>query len=207
MINWRTVRMKRLTLITTLVIAGWLTPTPPRALAHGIGTPQVVNAPVGPYLVWIYTDPEPIQVGEMHLSLAVVEPATSQALTNITATVQMRAVDAPTALITATASSADSLTPLLLNAVLAPPSAGQWQVQVQIDGPLGVNDVGFTVTVTPEPGITWTMVLYIALGILFIGRLLWFFRPRPPTPRMQRRAARRATGSSLPTSQDQEKSQ
>src|SRR3954465_2530617 len=46
----------------------------PPLYAHGGGTPRLTSAPVGPYRLYAFTDPEPWRVGQTHVSLAVTKP-------------------------------------------------------------------------------------------------------------------------------------
>ncbi len=39
--------------------------------AHGGGTPRLVNLVVEPYRLWLWTEPEPLRVGEAHFTIAV----------------------------------------------------------------------------------------------------------------------------------------
>lgn len=64
-----------MTRICALILTAfiWLLGAMP-ALAHGGGTPQLVNEPAGPYLVSIWTTPRPLRVGELHVTVSLSEP-------------------------------------------------------------------------------------------------------------------------------------
>ena len=49
-----------------------------RLAAHGMGKPQVLNEPAGPYLVSVWTDPDPLRADETHVVVGVTDPATRQ---------------------------------------------------------------------------------------------------------------------------------
>ena len=46
--------------------------------AHGIGKPQVVNERVGPYLISVCTDPDPLRADETHVVVGVTNPDTRE---------------------------------------------------------------------------------------------------------------------------------
>jgi hypothetical protein len=69
-----------------LVIGSW----PVVGMAHGSGTPRLVNVAAGPYRLWVWSLPEPVRLGEMHLSVAV---ATPEATTDLTVTIDLAPVD------------------------------------------------------------------------------------------------------------------
>ena len=60
------------------------------AQAHGTGTPQLLNAPSGPYLLSVWTDPDPLRADEAHVVVAVLEPATREPIvTGVEVTVRL----------------------------------------------------------------------------------------------------------------------
>ena len=65
--------------------------------AHGTGTPQLLNAPTGPYLLSVWTDPDPLRVDEAHVVVAVVEPVTQEfSVSDVVVTVRLRWLADPT---------------------------------------------------------------------------------------------------------------
>ena len=50
----------------------------PTARAHGGGVPQLINAGAGPYWISVWTQPEPLRVGESHFTVAVAEQLNSE---------------------------------------------------------------------------------------------------------------------------------
>ena len=74
------------------------------AHAHGTGTPQLLNAPAGPYLLSVWTDPDPLRTDEAHVVVAVVEPATQEFIvSDVVVTVRLRLLADPTVELAATA--------------------------------------------------------------------------------------------------------
>jgi hypothetical protein len=127
------------------------------AVAHGGGTPQVTNAEAGPYLVSVWTEPNPIRVGEFHVTVAVLEsPAPGSSAREsgdpvLDATVQVRVAPASEtgkALI-ADATRENAVNKLMYEADLDLPSEGQWRVDIQVEGPTGTGSTGFDIEAAP----------------------------------------------------------
>lgn len=43
------------------------------AHAHGGGIPQIANAPIGEYVISVWTDPEPMRVGTVHVTVGLAQ--------------------------------------------------------------------------------------------------------------------------------------
>lgn len=158
--------MRSLRVLATLVVA-WLIAPSSIALAHGGGAPRLTNAPAGPYRVYAWSDPEPWRVGEVHLSLAVTQPASD-------------AEAAPGAMLEVPVSDAEitvTLTPVAggapIRLIAAPqamfgdfyfeadtilPADGLWDVTVEINGPQGSGSSSFQIEALPPPTLNWTLV-------------------------------------------------
>jgi hypothetical protein len=188
------------------------------AQAHGGGTLQLTNAAAGPYRVSAWTQPDPARAGTLHLSIAVsAAPPGSAELAEVGAAeseagdvvldaavrVQVQPLDGAGETLTAQASRQDSANKFLYEADMELPDAGQWRVEVQVEGPAGVGVAGFDLQVLPAPAnplaaLGWPLWaglgLVVALGVwLVVG----FSRPatgdrRPVT------ADRRPTTAATP---------
>lgn len=161
----------QLTLGVIAIAAGLLlSPVPLRA--HGIGLPQVINVANGPYLVSVWTDPDPLREDETHLVVAVMDPATRAPLvSDITVSVELQA-NATGETVQATAHSDNSVNQLLyvveFNNLV---SAGTWQATIIVDGPWGsAADVAFPLEVTPARGFNW---MWLGLGGLGVAVVVW----------------------------------
>ena len=99
--------------------------------AHGTGTPQLLNAPAGPYLLSVWTDPDPLRADEAHVVVAVVEPETQEFIvSDVTVTVRLRSLADPTVERVETAET-DSTNRLLFAAEFNDRvTPGRWQVGV-----------------------------------------------------------------------------
>lgn len=157
---------------------------PQTMTAHGIGTPHLVNAPMGPYAIWAYTDPNPLRVGEMHVTVGVAERQTMTMLDNVPIRVVLAPLMGDSPPITVSATNTDSINRFLYTAVLAPPRDGQWRVTIQLTGISGVGSIAFTTSVLPSQFVTWGTLLRLSLALLGASWFIWtWWHWQPPTRR------------------------
>jgi hypothetical protein len=172
-------------------------------LAHSGGTPRLTAAPVGPYRLYAWSDPEPWRVGEVHLSLVVAQPADNAAtggqvetpVADADVTVVLTPVAAPGQPITVRATPQEQLGTLYYEVDAALPTAGSWQVDIAVSGPNGGGDAGFTIEVLPAQRLNWWLVGGAGVTLLIAVALMGVWsRQRPaaaaPTRRAEHRAAR-----------------
>ncbi len=146
-----------------------------RLWAHGIGTPQLINEPAGPYVVSVWTDPEPLRIDEAHVTVAVMEPETEAPILDAQVTVELVWLDDSSSRLTAPATREQATLKVMYTAVFAPPQAGMWQGTVLVDGPDGAGKVGpFVIELLPPARNYWGLVGGLALGLLMVG---WLVRP------------------------------
>ncbi len=134
---------------------------PPALRAHGIGTPQQINVPSGPYLISIWTDPDPLRVDEAHVVVAVMDPETRRVMVeNISVTVELTQPDSGDVVVGQGDSSIS--TNQLLHAVEFNDllDAGVWDGAVLVNGPSGPGvPVRFTFDVQPSgTGPNWLLI-------------------------------------------------
>jgi len=149
-----------------LVLALFLTLPAGVALAHGGGTPQLTNADAGPYWVSAWTQPDPLRVGEAHVTVAVSEPANTRGdvreagppVLDATVQVTFAPLDGDGETLTVAATHAEAVNKLLYEADLNVPQTGRWQVTVSVAGPEGAGDASFDVQVAPPAPFNWTRV-------------------------------------------------
>lgn len=189
--------MRRLLLLSVIATLAWLAGGRPLA-AHGGGTPRLTNAPAGPYRVYAWSDPEPWRVGEVHLSLAVTEPATAaddrpgaQLEIPVTAadiTVLLTPVDggAPIRLV---AERQPFLNNFYFEVDTQLPAAGLWDVTIQVDGPAGSGSTGFRLEAQPPLTLHWGYLAAGAGTLVAVAALAGMTSRRGPAPRRPRRSA------------------
>jgi hypothetical protein len=142
------------------------------AHAHGTGTPQLLNAPAGPYLLSVWTDPDPLRADEAHVVVAVVEPDTQEFIvSDVAVTVRLRSLADPTVELVAAAASDDTNRLLFAAEFNDQVTPGRWHVGVSAAGARGASDeVTFEIDVAPARGFNW---LWLGVGGLGAAVLLW----------------------------------
>lgn len=142
------------------------------ALAHGGGTPQLSNEPAGPYLLSVWSDPNPAVVGKLHLTVALADAESGAAITGADITLTARQDETT---LTASASHEGALVPEFYEADLDLPSAGEWQFQIDISGDGGSGQAGFTLDVAAR-ATNWLLIALAGVGVAmvgWVGVLLW----------------------------------
>jgi hypothetical protein len=151
--------------------------------AHGGGTPQLVNADAGPYWMSVWTQPDPLRVGQAHVTVAVSEPTeTANGLREagnpiLNADVRVRFVplDGAGALLEATATHEGASNKLFYEADVALTDPGRWEVQVAVDGPNGSGNAAFEAQVAPPQAPIWPWVggagVLVLAGAWVVGRI------------------------------------
>jgi hypothetical protein len=158
------------------------------ARAHGIGKPQVLNAASGPYLISVWTDPDPLRVDEAHVVVAVTEPETRQPIiTGVEVMVRMQSIDDPSLHISQIA-DADETNQLLFAAEFNEQvSAGRWRVGVSAAGERGAGEeVSFEVDVSPARSFNWLWLGIGGLAVAVLGWMIYTMRTPSPTARSRR---------------------
>jgi hypothetical protein len=162
------------------------------AQAHGGGTPQLTNAEAGPYLVSVWTEPDPIRVGEFHVTVAVLEspdPSSSgreggDLVLDATVQVGVKPVSQAGQTLVAYATRENAVNKLLYEADLDLPSEGQWRVDIQVEGPAGIGSTGFDIEAAPPSVINalewlpWPVWAGLGLVLLAVGWSVHTFRSR-----------------------------
>jgi hypothetical protein len=163
--------------LVALFLGLLLLPTP-LSLAHGGGTPQLTNEPVGPYLLSAWTNPDPAVVGEMHITVALALAETGDAVTDPTVRVMASPQDSQGDAISVVASHEGALTPIFYEADLDFSHAGPWRIQIKVAGNEGSGGAGFQLEVR-EKGLNWLLVGIIgsvAVVVVWMGWMI--FRPK-----------------------------
>ena len=151
------------------------------AQAHGIGTPQLLNVPSGPYLLSVWTDPDPLRADEAHVVVAVLEPATREPIvTGVEVTVTMTPLAAGDGAAVSMTAGADETNRLFSAAEFHDRVApGRWRVGVSVAGERGAGEeVTFEIDITAARGFNW---LWLGAGGLALAVGLWLtvsLRPR-----------------------------
>lgn len=139
------------------------------ALAHG-GTLQLVKAAAGPYLVSVWTRPDPPRTGQLHVSVVVMRPGTEDAV--LDARVELRARppgDGPAPAVSLARGAHDN--PLLHEGDVELHSTGLWRVTLAVSGPAGAGEAAFDLDVRPPRSVLWSLAPAGAAVVAILG---WF---------------------------------
>ncbi len=149
------------------------------AMAHGGGTPQLVAAPSGPYQVYAWTNPNPPRAGLVHVTVALVEPATQRPV--LDAAVQIVATpndDGQPVAVPATHENATIKT--YYEADLDLPAAGAWQFTVAHNDAAGSGSANFALDVQPAAANWRPLAIGSVLAVIAAGA--WFVMRKPALP-------------------------
>jgi hypothetical protein len=167
---------KQIGLLLILLLA-----LPAALLAHGGGTPQLVNEPAGPYWISVWTTPDPARVGEFHLTLGISEPGEGREAGPPVLGADVQVSLEPGAgtaadVVTTTATNEQSTNKLFYEADVSIPVEGSWQVAIAVDSPAGQGSASFPLEVEPRQSTNWLLlggggvVLVVVLFALFSWR-------------------------------------
>lgn len=155
-----------------VLVALVLVLTTATAWAHGGGTPRLTNVEVGPYWVSVWTQPDPLRVGEAHITVAVSEPSASTSarreagspVLDATVDVAFKPLDHVGETLTTRATREGAVNKLLYEADLNLPEVGHWQVIITVQGPQGSGSADFEVEVAPPSAFSWTWIGALGLA-------------------------------------------
>jgi hypothetical protein len=164
------------------------------AWAHGGGVPQLTNVQAGPYRVSAWTQPDPIRMGEVHVSVAVSESLGSGAtereagdlVLDATVRVQMQPMDQAGETLVAYATRENAVNKLFYEADLDLPAEGRWQVVIWVEGPTGAGSASFDVEALPPSAFSaigalpWPVWGGLGLVLLAVGWSVQMFRGHKP---------------------------
>ncbi len=132
----------------------------------------MLNAPSGPYLLSIWTDPDPLRADETHVVVAVLEPDTQEFIvSDVAVTVRMQSLAGDGVELVETAGPDDTNRLLFAAEFNDRVTPGRWLVGVSAAGARGAGDeVTFEVEIAPARGFNW---LWLGVGGLGVVVLLW----------------------------------
>ncbi|HID33314.1 MAG TPA: hypothetical protein EYP25_01850 [Anaerolineae bacterium] len=176
-------RIKILTLSLTLMALFSLAAL---ARAHGGGTPQLVNEPLGPYWLSAWTYPDPPQVGELQVTAALAKSDTGEPVTEPVITVYVRGAS-KSDVFEKVMTRDDAATPYFYNADVDVPYAGTWMVELVVREGDWEGRASFPLTIQPAP-INENLIrlaAFLTLAFLFTG--WWFWGRKPRKKRVRKR--------------------
>jgi hypothetical protein len=154
-------------LLLAVLIAGLAGPL---SVAPNGGTVRVAKAPVGPYLVSVWSQPDPARVGRLDVSVAVMRPATEEALLDARVALTAERAGAGGGAATVTLVPGAGGNPLYYHRLVEIPAPGRWRLTVAVEGAAGAGRTTFEIDVEPARSPAWGVALGAAAGLA----VLWW---------------------------------
>lgn len=149
---------------------------PANVLAHGGGTPQLVKEPAGAYAVYVWTNPDPVRVGTMHVTVALVEPDTDVPVLN--AVVQVTASPQTGQSLVVDATHRNATIKSYYEADIDLTETGPMQITVAYQDGAASGSAGFDLQVE-QAGLNMQVIgLAVALVVIVVA-VLGFARRKP----------------------------
>lgn len=130
------------------------------AAAHGGGTMQLSSEAAGPYLLTVWTSPEPAREGELHLTIGV---GTAYSATVLDAHVEVEiANQALGRFLSGVATSEQSANKFLYEVDMELPDLGLYMVTVMVTADAGYGSASFELEVLPANSYEWVVVMLVS---------------------------------------------
>lgn len=153
-----------------LLLLGWLG-LPPAGFAHGGGSPQLINAPAGTYLISAWSQPDPPRVGNFHLTIAIAQADNFEPV--LGANVALELLHSSGQRLTAQATHEQATNKLFYESDLKIGTTGQWTVMIVVNQS---EAVGFPLTVSPALSPLRQFGPWLLAGGLGLLAFFWFIR-------------------------------
>jgi hypothetical protein len=145
-------------------------------LAHGGGTLQVANAAIATYRVSVWTNPPTVRANQpLHLTVSIATAVTGEPVLDAAVNVVLLA-ESGDVVVTAVATTEQSINRLFYEADLLGAPAGNYEVQVEIVGQEGDGDLSFPLRVESRSIGSWGAG--ILLGASTVGAAFYLWRKK-----------------------------
>lgn len=151
-------------IIVVLLLSGL--PTIGQVSAHGGGTLQISGEAAGPYLLTVWTSPDPARVGEVHVTIGVSNPNDRTPILDATIVVEVSPMNTYGKLIVSNATRKDSANKYLYEAHSSLQESGHYLVTVTSSGAQGSGTVQFELEVLPVSAINWVTMWFVGLAMI-----------------------------------------
>jgi hypothetical protein len=158
--------------VATLLVLALVDGVAP-ALANG-GKIQVAGQRAGPYEVTVFTDPTPIRVGVVDVSVAVQKAGTDDVVRGAQVAVTAAPIGHAGGGGTFAATHELATNKLFYAADVHLPAAGRWRIEVAVAGELGEGKVAFEVT-AEEASLFEDPVALALLALPPLALAAWWF--------------------------------
>lgn len=144
------------------------------AEAHTEGVMQLAAEPAGPYNLTVWTSPDPVEVGELHVAIAVVQAEDASPVLEADIQVQLTQ-DGGDSAISSRATVENSENKFLHEAILEVSESGSYLVTITIEGADGgAGEASFPLVVEGGSALNWPLMLVavavVASAVILIAR-------------------------------------
>jgi hypothetical protein len=149
------------------------------AMADG-GTVRLLEQK-GDYQIAVFTEPTPLRAGLVDISVLIQQADTQSPISEVEVTIEARRRGDAGPTISHPATTEAATNKLFRAATFELPEAGWWDLEVSIDGPLGMTQARFDVEVAeplPPYLAMWPWVCWPVLPILVFGAHQFLVRRR-----------------------------
>ena len=142
------------------------------AAAHTEGKMQLASEAAGPYKLTVWTSPEPVTVGEMHVAVAVVLAEDASPVLDAIVFVDLKPVGGSGQTITSQATAEDATNKFLREAIIDLAAAGPYQATITVEGADGMSgSASFEFEAVEEGSLNWLLVV-VGVGLALLAALL-----------------------------------
>ena len=163
-------------LVVFIALTWWLIPTLALAGEGDPGQPQVVDQPVGAYRLWVWTSPDPAQVGPVQV-VARLETADGQPATDASVVLYARAPHRDVL------DEVMQVEDGLYRAEVDIPYAATWTLTIEVGG----ASQSFPLEVQPRPIDKNLIRLAAGVTLVFFGIGWWFWGRHPRKKKVRKR--------------------
>lgn len=138
--------------------------------AHGLGIAQFINTPFGSQLVSIWADPDPLRIGDVHITVALSDPETLAPILGEEVSIQLTYLEDSTVTIVSPALNSNASNKLFYEARFNVADEGAWEGEVLLNGSENPpENLTFVLNILPpEPVFTlWWFGRNVLVLLLF----------------------------------------
>jgi hypothetical protein len=141
--------------------------------------------PAGHYRLFAWMEPEPLQVGDVHLSVVVMHApadgtqnsALDVPITDAVVTARFEPASQPAQAITVPLPAESGLGGFYYEADIQAPTVDQWRITLEVSGDAGVGSTTFEREVVARRQVNWLVIGGAGLTVLLlIGLMGWWNR-------------------------------
>jgi len=145
------------------------------AAAHTEGVMQLAAEQVGPYMLTVWTSPDPAEVGELHVAMAVVLAEDASPVLEADVLVRLTEQDSKVTF-SGSATTENSENKFLHEAILEVDESGTYLVEIFVEGADGgTGEASFPLVIEGGSSLNWPLILLavavVVSAVILIGRL------------------------------------